>query len=109
MIGGVVGLLTLLAALTMGLLIWTAYGVLAGQNTAILALAAKFLQLDLALADCGPADRCADPRIGLRESHERGHRPVAPADVLRAGGAGILSANPDHRRLGRAALFADLG
>ena len=54
MIGAVVGLLTLLAALTMGLLIWTAYGVFAGQNTAIQTLAAKFLQLDLALTDYGP-------------------------------------------------------
>ena len=54
MIGAVVGLLTLLSALTMGLLIWTAYGVYAGQNTAVQTLAAKVLQLDLALADYGP-------------------------------------------------------
>jgi len=54
MIGAVVGLLTLLSALTMGLLIWTAYGVYAGQNTAIQTLAAKVLQLDLALSDYGP-------------------------------------------------------
>ncbi len=54
MIGAVVGLLTLLSALTMGLLIWTAYGVYAGQNTAVQTLAAKVLQLDLVLADFGP-------------------------------------------------------
>ena len=54
MIGAVVGLLTLLSALTLGLLIWTAYGVYAGQNMAIQGLAAKVLQLDLALADYGP-------------------------------------------------------
>lgn len=54
MIGAVIGLLTLLSALTMGLLIWTAYGVYAGQNTAIQTLAAKVLQLDLALEDFGP-------------------------------------------------------
>jgi hypothetical protein len=54
MIGAVVGLLTLLSALTMGLLIWTAYAVYAGQNTAIQNLAAKVLHLDLALADYGP-------------------------------------------------------
>ncbi len=35
MIGAVVGLLTLLSALVLGLLIWTAYGVYAGQNIAI--------------------------------------------------------------------------
>jgi hypothetical protein len=54
MIAAVVGLLTLLSALVMGLLIWTAYGVYSGQNTAIQTLAAKVLQLDLALADYGP-------------------------------------------------------
>jgi len=54
MVGAVVGLLTLLSALTLGLLIWTAYGVYAGQNVAIQTLAAKVLQLDLALTDYGP-------------------------------------------------------
>ena len=54
MIGAVVGLLTLLCALVTGLLIWTAYGVYAGQNTAIQNLAAKVLQLDLALVEYGP-------------------------------------------------------
>ena len=54
MVGAVVGLLTLLSALVLGLLIWTAYGVYAGQNTAVQGLAAKVLQLDLALSDYGP-------------------------------------------------------
>jgi len=54
MIGAVGGLLTLLSALVLGLLIWTAYGVYSSQNTAIQTLAAKVLQLDLALADYGP-------------------------------------------------------
>ncbi len=54
MIGAVVGLLSLLSALTLGLLIWTAYGVYSGQNLAIQTLAAKVLQLDLALSDYGP-------------------------------------------------------
>src|SRR5208282_1099345 len=54
MIGAVVGLLTLLSALVLGLLIWTAYGVYAGQNAAIQTLASKVLQLDLALQDYGP-------------------------------------------------------
>ena len=35
MIGAVVGLLTLLSALVLGLLIWTAYGVYSGQNLAV--------------------------------------------------------------------------
>ena len=65
MIGAVGGLLTLLSALTLGLLIWTAYGVYAGQNAAIQALAAKVLQLDLALADYGPEAK--DVRLQLRD------------------------------------------
>jgi hypothetical protein len=65
MIGAVVGLLTLLSALVLGLLIWTAYGVYAGQNIAIQTLAAKVLQLDLALADYGPEAK--DVRAQLRQ------------------------------------------
>ena len=65
MIAAVVGLLTLLAALVLGLLIWTAYGVYASQNAAIQTLAAKDLQLDLALSDYGPEARNA--RLQLRD------------------------------------------
>src|SRR5208337_349854 len=65
MIGAVVGLLTLLSALVLGLLIWTAYGVYAGQNVAIQTLAAKALQLDLALADYGAEAK--DARAQLRQ------------------------------------------
>ena len=70
MVGAVVGLLTLLSALVLGLLIWTAYGVYAGQNIAIETLAAKVLQLDLALSDYGPAanDARAKLRQGLGQS-----------------------------------------
>ncbi len=66
MIGAVVGLLTLLSALVLGLLIWTAYGVYSGQSLAVQTLAAKVLQLDLALADYGPD---ATPvRAGVRQN-----------------------------------------
>ena len=51
--------------LVLGLLIWTAYGVYAGQNTAIQTLAAKVLQLDLALSDYGPGAN--DARAQLRK------------------------------------------
>src|ERR1700761_8015799 len=65
MILAVAGLLTLLCALVTGLLIWTAYGVYAGQNAQIQALASKVMQLDLALADFGAE---ANPiRAGLRD------------------------------------------
>jgi hypothetical protein len=53
LLGAMAGLLTLLSALVLGLLIWTAYGVYSTQNVAIHTLAAKLLQLDLALADYG--------------------------------------------------------
>lgn len=69
MIGAIAGLLTLLCALVTGLLIWTAYGVYAGQNTAIQTLAAKVLQLDLALADYGPETKSA--RVNLRDRVEK--------------------------------------
>ncbi len=65
MIGAVVGLLTLLSALVLGLLIWTAYGVYAGQNVAIQTLAAKVLQLDDALSDYGA--EANDARTQLRQ------------------------------------------
>jgi hypothetical protein len=65
MIGAVVGLLTLLSALVLGLLIWTAYGVYGGQTIAVQTLAAKVLQLDLALADYGPEAKAA--RLQLRD------------------------------------------
>jgi hypothetical protein len=54
MIGAVSGLFTLLLALVLGLLIWTAYGVYSTQSTAVQTLAAKLLQMDLALANFGP-------------------------------------------------------
>jgi uncharacterized membrane protein YqgA involved in biofilm formation len=69
MIGAVAGLLTLLCALVTGLLVWTAYGVYAGQNTTIQTLAAKVLQLDLALEDYGPEAKPA--RVGLRDRVEK--------------------------------------
>ncbi len=65
MIAAVVGLLTLLCALVTGLLIWTAYGVYASQNTQIQALASKVMQLDLALSDYGPETNPA--RAQLRD------------------------------------------
>ena len=74
MIGAVVGLLTLLSALVLGLLIWTAYGVYAGQNAAIQTLAVKVLQLDLALvrlrARC--ERRTNATATGYRQDHRRG-------------------------------------
>lgn len=68
MIGAVVGLLTLLCALVTGLLVWTAYGVYAAQNTAIQTLASKVIELDFALEDFGPEAK--QQRDGLRHRLE---------------------------------------
>jgi hypothetical protein len=65
MIGAVVGLLTLLSALVLGLLIWTSYGVYAAQNAAVQNYAARVLQEDMAFADYGP--QAAPGRARLRE------------------------------------------
>lgn len=53
-IGGVVGLLTLLLALVLGLLIWTAFGVTNIQKTELQLLSARALEFDLEMKQYGP-------------------------------------------------------
>jgi hypothetical protein len=53
-LGGVVGLLTLLLALVLGLLIWTSYGVTQTQKTEIQLLSAHALEFDLEMKQYGP-------------------------------------------------------
>jgi hypothetical protein len=76
MIGAVVGLLTLLSALVLGLLIWTAFRVYSGQNLAMQTLAAKLLQLDHALIDYGP-DADAGRAQLKQDSSERWRQELA--------------------------------
>ena len=73
MIGGVVGLLTLLLALVLGLLIWTAYGVYNTQQTELQTLAARALEFDLDMRQYGPeADRSRELlRNDLVWAHEQ--------------------------------------
>ncbi len=54
MTSAIAGLLTLLTALVLGLLIWTAYGVYSSQASAVRSLATQILQYDVALGDYGP-------------------------------------------------------
>ena len=54
MTGAVVGLMTLLVALVLGLLIWTAYGVFSTQKASVQTLAITDLKLDEAFQDYGP-------------------------------------------------------
>jgi hypothetical protein len=68
-VSAIVGLLTPLSAVSLGLLIWTAYGVYAGQNKAIQTLAAKLLQLDMTLDDYGPDAKPV--RLLLRDGLEK--------------------------------------
>jgi hypothetical protein len=54
MIGAVTGLVTLLLALVLGLLIWTAFGVYSTQKASIQTMALNDLRLDAALDEFGP-------------------------------------------------------
>jgi hypothetical protein len=73
MIGGVVGLLTLLLALVLGLLIWTAYGVFNTQQTELQTIAARALEFDLEMRQYGPeADKAREIlRRDLVWAHEQ--------------------------------------
>ena len=60
-IGSIIGLVTLLLALVLGLLVWTSYGVYTNQNTESQSLGPLILRLDFTLEQYGPeADRGRD-------------------------------------------------
>jgi hypothetical protein len=63
--GAVVGLVTLLLALVLGLLIWTAFGVFSTQKALVQTLAINGMKFDQALQDYGPEG--AEGRRILRE------------------------------------------
>jgi hypothetical protein len=54
MIGSIVGLVTLLLALVLGLLVWTSYGVYTNQNAESQSLGPLILKLDFTLEQYGP-------------------------------------------------------
>ena len=54
MIGSVIGLVSLLLALVLGLLVWTSYGVYTRQNTESQSLGPLILRLDFAFEQYGP-------------------------------------------------------
>jgi hypothetical protein len=64
-VGAVVGLVTLLLALVLGLLIWTSYGVFTTQQTEAQGLSSTVLQLDLLLERYGPEAKPG--RVKLKE------------------------------------------
>ncbi len=57
MIGSIIGLVTLLLALVLGLLVWTSYGVYTNQNAKSQSLGPLILKLDFALERYGPEAR----------------------------------------------------
>jgi hypothetical protein len=69
MIGAVNGLVTLLLALVLGLMIWTAYGVYSTQRTSIQTIAINGLKFDAALSEYGP--EVAEGRKILKSGFER--------------------------------------
>ena len=71
-IGAVVGLVTLLLALVLGLLIWTSYGVFTTQQSEAQGLATTTLQLDLLLERYGPEARVG--RIELKDAVRRSRK-----------------------------------
>lgn len=103
-IGAVVGLVTLLLALVLGLLIWTSYGVFTTQQSEAQGLATTTLQLDLLLERYGPEARLG--RIELKEAVRRsrrrffGSRGAAPET--------FTFAESRHDMLGIEAFFASL-
>jgi len=68
-VGGMIGLVTLLLALVLGLLVYTAFAVFANQQSEAQALGPLIVELDLALELYGPA--AAGGRAGLRAALER--------------------------------------
>jgi hypothetical protein len=64
-IGSVVGLVTLLLALVLGLLIWASYGVFATQQSEAQALGPSVLQLDFSFEQYGP--EATPGRVLLKE------------------------------------------
>ncbi len=69
MVGAVVGLVTLLLALVLGLLIWTSFGVYSAQKASIQSMAISDLKFNTALAEYGP--EAAPGRQILKSSIER--------------------------------------
>jgi hypothetical protein len=68
MIGAIVGLVSLLLALVLGTLIGSAYSFYATQKSELETLAAREVQLDLALAEFGPETK--EARAGMKQTLE---------------------------------------
>jgi hypothetical protein len=74
MIGAVMGLIALLLALVLGTLIGSAYGFFATQKANVEVLAARSIQLDMALRQFGPEG--APMRAGLQNSLHQAYKAI---------------------------------
>jgi hypothetical protein len=92
MIGAVMGLITLLLALVLGTLVGSAYGFLATQKANVENLAARTIQLDMALKQFGP--EAAPMRAGLQAAINQAY-------------TGIWVNNLDPRDYGLGGLIAN--
>lgn len=71
-VGAMAGLIGLLLALVLGLLIWTAFAVFAGQQSEAFSLGPVIAQIDLMLEQSGP--QAAGGRAGLRAALQRSRK-----------------------------------
>ena len=74
MIGAVMGLIALLLALVLGTLVGSAYGFYAGQKANVETLAARSIQLDMALKQFGP--EAAPMRAGLQATVNQAYKGI---------------------------------
>jgi hypothetical protein len=98
MIAAIVGLVSLLLALVLGVIIGSAYAFYSNQKTELETIAARALQLDIALAEFGPETKeaRADLKAGMQRVHDMfwGENPIFDSDPaqLAPGAIGSLKA-----------------
>ncbi len=84
MIAAIVGLVSLLLALVLGVIIGSAYAFYSNQKTELETIAARALQLDIALAEFGPETKeaRADLKAGMQRVHHMfwGENPIFDSD-----------------------------
>ena len=104
----IVGLVSLLLALVLGTITGSAYAFYSNQKTELETIAARALQLDIALAEFAPEakEACADLKAGAQRVHDMfwGERPIfdsnpaqlAPGSLesLKATDAAIAALDP---------------
>jgi len=84
MITAIVGLVSLLLALVLGTIIGSAYAFYSNQKTELETIAARALQLDIALAEFGPETKeaRAELKVGTQRVHDMfwGEKPIFDSD-----------------------------